>query len=83
MDHKIPSEDYLLSQRKITGWDEAMLYGACLALLFSQNYWALIPVLLFGGPAVWISYKRLWAMEEKRFGLIWRFWSKSNQENHP
>jgi hypothetical protein len=63
----VPSEEYLLSQRRLLFLDEWGLYLVLGVLFFTQNYLMMLPVIIFGACAVGYSYKRQWEMEADRF----------------
>jgi len=58
------SENYILTQRKILFWDEWLFYLVLGILFFTQHYYIMIPVGLFGAGAVLYSYIRQWIMEK-------------------
>ena len=72
MEHTRVSEGYLIFQRAVTFLDEWLFYGLLLYLFVNQYWLIMIPVALLGSTFIWISYKRQWAMEEQRFGPLWK-----------
>jgi hypothetical protein len=72
MEHERVSEDYLIFQRKVTFLDEWLFYGLLLYLFVNQHWGMMVPVGILGATFIWISYKRQWAMEEQRFGGLWK-----------
>ena len=70
MNHKPRSEGYLIFQRIITFLDEWFFYGLLLYLLANRQWLFLSLVILIGAGCIWCSYRRLWAMEAKRFGPL-------------
>lgn len=64
------SERYLIFQRAMTFLDEWLFYGLLLYLFERGHMGLLMVVALLGACFVANSYKRQWAMEEKRFGPV-------------
>ena len=68
MSEKIkPSENYILTQRKILALDEWGLYFLLSVLFFTQHFYMLVAVAIVGGTFVLNSYRRQWNMEGDRF----------------
>ena len=72
MKHARVSEGYLIFQRSITFLDEWLFYGLLVFLLVTERWLLMVPVTILGATFIWISYKRQWAMEEQRFGGLWK-----------
>lgn len=64
------SERYLIFQRLMTFCDEWLFYGLLLYLFERGHTAMLVCVAFLGACFVANSYKRQWAMEEKRFGPV-------------
>ena len=64
-----PSEKFVLIHRLFTFLDEWLLYSVLLGLLFAGYFYsyfflfAVIPIMIYGGIVIRISYKRQWEFE--------------------
>ena len=64
-----PSEKFVLIHRLFTFLDEWLLYSVLLGLLFAGYFYsylfliAMMPVIIYGGIVIWVSYKRQWEFE--------------------
>lgn len=63
------SEKFVLTHRWITFLDEWLFYVVLLVLLYTGFFYSFlfliagIPVVIYGGIVIWVSYKRQWEFE--------------------
>jgi len=65
---KIPSEKYLIDQRRLLFGDEWLFYLTLGILFFTAHYYIMGFVVFNGAIFISYSYKRQWKMERLRFG---------------
>ena len=64
-----PSEKFVLVHRFFTFLDEWLFYVVLLILLYTGFFYSFlflvagIPVVIYGGIVIWVSYKRQWEFE--------------------
>jgi hypothetical protein len=68
----IPSEHFLVAQRRTLFWDEWLFYLTLGGLFFYSYYWMVVIVGIFGATAITFSYRRQWQYEAMRFGKLER-----------
>ena len=66
--NEIPSEKYLMDQRRLLFWDEWLFYVVLGLLFFTSHYYVMGLVAVHGALFIAISYRRQWKMERLRFG---------------